>query len=119
MATELAIRFIVGGAIVSVFAILGDVASPKTLSGVFGAAPSVALATLALAYAKHGGEYVSVEARSMLVGALAFGVYAAACVVLARQPGLPVWVGAAAAWAAWLVVALVGHAALVASGVTS
>jgi len=49
MATELAIRFVVGGAIVSVFAVLGDVVCPKTLSGVFGAAPSVALATLALA----------------------------------------------------------------------
>jgi len=54
----------------------------------------------------------------MLVGALAFGVYATACVVVARQPGLPVWLGAAAA-GAWLVVALAGHAALVASGVTS
>ena len=52
-------------------------------------------------------------------GALAFGVYAAACVVVARQPGLPVWLGAAAAWAAWLVVALAGHAALVAAGVRS
>jgi hypothetical protein len=41
---------------------------------------TVALATLALAYAKHGGEYASIEARSMLVGALAFGFYAAACV---------------------------------------
>jgi len=119
MATELAIRFVVGGVIVSVFAVLGDVVRPKTLAGVFGAAPSVALATLALAYAKHGGDYASVEARSMLVGALAFGVYAAACVGVARQPGLPVWIGAAAAWAAWLVVALAGHAALVASGVTS
>ena len=119
MATELAIRFVVGGVIVSVFAVLGDVVCPKTLSGVFGAAPSVALTTLALAYAKHGGEYAAVEARSMLVGALAFGVYAAACVVVTRQPGLPVWLGAAAAWGAWLLVALVGHAALVASGMTS
>ena len=119
MATELVVRFLVGGAIVSVFAVLGDVVRPKTLSGVFGAAPSVALATLALAYAKHGGGYAAVEARSMLVGALAFGVYAAACVGVARQPGLPVWVGAAAAWAAWLAVALGGRAALVASGVMS
>ena len=47
MATELVIRFVVGGAIVSLFAVLGDVVCPKTLSGVFGAAPSVALATLA------------------------------------------------------------------------
>ncbi len=41
-------RFLVGGAIVSVFACLGDVLKPKSFAGLFGAAPSVALATLGL-----------------------------------------------------------------------
>jgi len=45
---QLVIRFLVGGVIVSLFAVLGDVLQPKSFAGLFGAAPSVALATLAL-----------------------------------------------------------------------
>ena len=40
------IRFLVGGAVVSVFALIGDLVKPKSFAGLFGAAPSVALATL-------------------------------------------------------------------------
>lgn len=46
--TVLLIRFLVGGAIVTVFSLVGEVIGPKSLAGVFGAAPSVALATLPL-----------------------------------------------------------------------
>jgi hypothetical protein len=45
--TEYVVRFLVGGAVVSAFAMLGDVLRPKSFAGLFGAAPSVALATLA------------------------------------------------------------------------
>jgi hypothetical protein len=38
----------VGGVVVSLFAILGDTLKPKSFAGLFGAAPSVALATLGL-----------------------------------------------------------------------
>jgi len=48
MVGELLVRFLVGGALVSVFALLGDLFEPKSFSGLFGAAPSVAIATLAL-----------------------------------------------------------------------
>jgi hypothetical protein len=41
-------RFLVGGAVVSVFAIVGDRLKPKSFAGLFGAAPSVALSTLGL-----------------------------------------------------------------------
>ena len=40
---------------VSLFAVAGDVLRPKSFAGLFGAAPSVALATLTLAFWKHGG----------------------------------------------------------------
>ena len=43
--TEFLIRFLIGGAIVSAFAMIGDVLRPKSFAGLFGAAPSVALAT--------------------------------------------------------------------------
>jgi hypothetical protein len=60
------IRFFAGSLIVSLLAIMGDVVRPKRFAGLFGAAPSVALVTLTLAFRKHGGLYVSTEGRSMI-----------------------------------------------------
>jgi Protein of unknown function (DUF3147) len=48
------IRFFVGGAVVSTFAILGDVVRPKSFAGIFGAPPPVVLATLALTLHTEG-----------------------------------------------------------------
>ena len=72
---EYVIRFLVGGVIVSAFAVLGDIFRPKSFGGLFAAAPSVALSTLALAVVKDGAGYASTEARSMLAGAAALVVY--------------------------------------------
>ena len=73
---DILVRFVIGGAVVSVFAILGDLFKPKSFAGLFGAAPSVALATLTLTVARDGRWYAAREARSMIVGAIAFFVYA-------------------------------------------
>ena len=43
---EYGLRFLVGGIAVSAFAALGDALRPKSFAGLFGAAPSIALATL-------------------------------------------------------------------------
>ena len=59
------IRFAAGGLIVSLFAMLADILRPKSFAGLFGAAPSVALVTLSLAFFEHGGGYVAAEARSI------------------------------------------------------
>ncbi|HEV7611548.1 MAG TPA: DUF3147 family protein [Steroidobacteraceae bacterium] len=75
-------RFFLGGAIVSLFAVTGDVLRPKGFAGLFAAAPSVALATLTLTLLNDGKAYAATEARSMMVGAIAFLVYALACVYL-------------------------------------
>lgn len=72
---DYAVRFLAGGLIVSAFAMLGDVLRPKSFAGLFGAAPSVALATLALAFEKQGSAYVAIEGRSMTLGAVAFLVF--------------------------------------------
>jgi Protein of unknown function (DUF3147) len=72
---ELLFRFLVGGIVVSAFSTLGDVLKPRSFAGLFGAAPSVALATLALTIVKEGVHYITLEARSMLAGAVALGVY--------------------------------------------
>lgn len=68
-------RFLVGGVLVSAFAVLGDMLRPKSFAGLFGAAPSIALATLALAFWKQGPDYAAIEGRSMLLGAVALGAY--------------------------------------------
>jgi hypothetical protein len=73
---ELLIRFLIGGTVVSSFALLGEVFRPKTFAGLFGAAPSIALASLGLTIVHHGHAYAAVEARSMLLGAIAFFLYA-------------------------------------------
>jgi uncharacterized membrane protein (GlpM family) len=75
--SELVIRFLVGGLVVSLFAMLSDALRPKSFAGLFGAAPSIALATLGLTIHKNGRPYAALESHSMMLGAVAFFVYAA------------------------------------------
>lgn len=72
---DYAFRFMIGGAIVSIFAVVGDILRPKSFAGLFGAAPSVALATLALGFWRHDATYVSAECASMMLGAVALCAY--------------------------------------------
>ena len=108
--TDLLLRFLFGGIIISAFAALGDIFRPKSFAGLFGAAPSLALATLGLTIAHSGWNYAAIEARSMILGAIAFFVYASAAsfVLMRYKPPavavtfglLPVWLGTAVAlWA--------------------
>jgi hypothetical protein len=68
-------RFLIGGLVVSAFATIGGLFKPTSFAGLFGAAPSVALATLALAISNSGKTYAGVECRSMLVGAAGLCLY--------------------------------------------
>ena len=100
---EILLRFAIGGMMVSSFAILGDVFKPKSFAGLFGAAPSVALATIVLTVTKEGRSYVAIEARSMLIGACAFLLYAwIVCRALlpGRWSALPVTFSALPLWCA-------------------
>jgi hypothetical protein len=116
LAGELAIRFVLGGVIVSLFSLAGDLWKPKTFSGIFGASPSVALASLALTFGKQGPAVVSTLGRSMVVGSVALFVYAAACVGAVKHEKWPVSLSAVYAWVAWIVVAFAGLGAGVALG---
>ncbi len=98
---ELLWRFLLGGALVSVFALIGDVVRPKRFAGIFGGAPSVALATLALTAYKSGAAIASLEARSMILSSLGFVLYAfTAQRLLAAARWSPLWVslGALPIW---------------------
>jgi hypothetical protein len=110
---ELALRFLIGGAVVSAFAMMGDVFKPKSFAGLFGAAPSVALATLGIGVLQNGKEYAALEARSMIGGAIAFFLYASVVsrimmrhktsALWTTAASLPVWlVCAFSAWFWWL-----------------
>jgi uncharacterized membrane protein (GlpM family) len=111
--TDLLIRFAIGGVVVSLFALIGDLLKPKSFAGLFSAAPSVALASLGLTIAKQGRMYASLECRSLVFGAIALGLYAAVLSRLllrgrmhplaAALVSLPVWFAAALAlWCGFL-----------------
>jgi hypothetical protein len=51
-------RFIAGGVAVFAFAALGDFLRPKSFAGLFGAAPSIALATILITLWKKGALFV-------------------------------------------------------------
>lgn len=98
---EILLRFVIGGAVVSGFAILGELFKPKSFAGLFGAAPSVALATLTLTLASDSRWYAAREARSMIVGAVAFFVYASLVSSLTmhrKWKALPVTSGSVLVW---------------------
>jgi uncharacterized membrane protein (GlpM family) len=110
---QLVFRFIIGGLLVSIFAVMGDGLKPKSFAGLFGAAPSVALATLGLTILVDGKDYAALEARSMIPGACAFLGYSWLCTrVLAKGrtraitvtvSGLILWLaGAIAGWLIFL-----------------
>ena len=110
---EYILRFLLGGLIVSIFASIADVLRPKGFAGLFGAAPSVALATLGLTLTSEGKLYAALEARSMIAGAAAFLLYAVCCVYFIgvrhakAAPTaftlLAVWaIGALGLWSLWL-----------------
>jgi uncharacterized membrane protein (GlpM family) len=103
---EALVRFLIGGLFVSAFALLGDSLKPKSFAGLFGAAPSVALATLLLTIHSQGVAFAATEARSMMFGAIAFFVYALAVCYSMMRFNLPASIVASIGILVWLAVAL-------------
>jgi hypothetical protein len=102
---DYAFRFLAGGVIVSLFAVLGDVLRPKSFAGLFGAAPSVALATLPIGFWTKGADYIAVEARSMVLGALALTIYSVIVCQLLMRLRWSALAATSAATVAWLFIA--------------
>ena len=103
--TEYFLRFIVGGVVVSTFAMLGDVLRPKTFAGLFGAAPSVALATLGIAVYQHGANYAALQSHAMMAGAIALAVYSVVVCHLLVRARLRAEPAALLSLVVWLIVA--------------
>jgi hypothetical protein len=99
------IRFLIGGISVSAFALLGDLFKPKSFAGLFGAAPSVALATLGLSVIAQGRQHAEIQSLSMMAGAIALFCYSSCVswIMMHRNHGalwvtifaLPVWLATA------------------------
>jgi uncharacterized membrane protein (GlpM family) len=106
-------RFLLGGALVSAFAFVADVVRPKRFAGLFAAAPSVAIATLALTASASGADVARIEARSMMVSSCAFVLYA---LTVKRALASARWPAARTTFAAlgvWLLIAWGVGAALI------
>jgi hypothetical protein len=113
--TEYVIRFLVGGAVVSAFAMIGDILRPKSFAGLFGAAPSVALATLGIAIYQHGTNYAAAQSQAMIAGAIALSVYSILVCQLLIRARLHAAPATLLSLVVWLVVA-VGVLALAGGG---
>jgi uncharacterized membrane protein (GlpM family) len=74
----IAIRAVVAGTLVVAFAMIGNVVEPKRFAGLFGAAPSIALANLLVVVASEGDVSATKELRAMICGAVGFVAYCAA-----------------------------------------
>ena len=99
---NLILRFLIGGLFVSFFAALGDSFKPKSFAGLFGAAPSVALAGLILTWSDSGSNAAATAARSMIPGALALALYSFSCSLAVRRTSVPPWLSAGLLWVEWL-----------------
>lgn len=100
----LAIRALIGGTFVVLFALLGEILTPKRWAGVFSAAPSVALANLIVLTIDKGPAEAATASQGMIIGAIAFVAAALAGVWLVREHGAKL--GSAAMCGVWLLVAV-------------
>jgi hypothetical protein len=103
--TEYVVRFLVGGLVVSAFAMLADVLRPKSFAGLFGAVPSVALVTLGIAVYQHGATYATLQSHSMMAGAIGLAVSSVVVCHLLVRAGLRAAPATLLSLVVWLIVA--------------
>jgi hypothetical protein len=100
----LALRGLAGGSLVVLFAMISEAVKPKAFAGLFSAAPSVAIASLAITVLTDG----PAKARESSIGMVVGGVGMAACCLLAVAaiPKLKAFKGSLVAMAGWVTVSL-------------
>ncbi len=79
------LKGLAGGALVVAFALLSQSLKPKRFAGLFGAAPAVAIAGLALALASKGAHEARDDSLGMIAGSVGMLVYALATTKLVRS----------------------------------
>ena len=99
----LAIKVLAGGTFVVAFSLLAEVLKPKSFSGLFSAAPSVALASLLVTALDKGPKADELYTAGMIAGSVGM---VACCIVagLATDKLGPIR-ASAVSWATWLLFA--------------
>lgn len=102
-AIALLVKALAGGSLVVAFSLLSESLQPKRFAGLFGAAPAVAIAGLAVTLVSNGVFDARRDTLGMVAGSAGMVAYAAATVPLLRRAtsftssaaGLLVWAGVA------------------------
>src|SRR5215469_13902348 len=97
-------KFVAGGALVCVFALVSEVFAPKRFAGIFSAAPSVLTAGLAVTLIAETASKAALDAQGAAAGAEGLIAYCLVASPLVRR--FKALGGAALATLVWLVVAM-------------
>jgi hypothetical protein len=100
----LAIKAVVAGTFVCGFAAIGEFLRPRGLAGVFAAAPSVALASLAVTSVATGAGSATSQATAMVAGSAALVTYCLVGIESVKRFGA--LHGSITAMVAWFAVAI-------------
>jgi uncharacterized membrane protein (GlpM family) len=99
----IAVKGLIGGLAVVAFSLIAECARPKRFAGLFAAAPSVALASLAITAANKSAKGTLPYARGMLIGSAGMFAYCVVSQFLIER--LRALAGSIISWLAWFVVA--------------
>ena len=99
----IAIRALLGGSAVCLFALVGQALQPKKFAGIFAAAPAVAVAALAISIATKGPAVGRANALGMVAGAAGMIAYCLVAVFVLRR--VRALAGSLAVMPAWAAVA--------------
>jgi uncharacterized membrane protein (GlpM family) len=98
------VKALAGGSLVVLFSLLSESLLPKRFAGLFGAAPSVAIAGLAVTLVSKGVVDARDDSLGMIAGSVGMVAYACAAVLLLKRT--PSLVASVAGSGVWLVVAV-------------
>jgi hypothetical protein len=99
----IATKTLLGGLAVIGFSLVGHAGQPKRFAGLFSAAPSVALASLAITVVTKGADGAVPYARGMLIGSAGMLAYCLISLFLIER--LHALLGSMLVWLIWLAVA--------------
>jgi uncharacterized membrane protein (GlpM family) len=108
---EVAVKTVAGGVLVVVFAVISEAVKPKRFSGIFAAAPAVALAGMIVSGVAKGRHDIHSAAGGMIAGGVAIALYCLTVALL--HPRLKALRAALVALPVWLVSAAITYAAIV------
>ncbi len=101
-------KFVAGGLLVCIFAVISQICMPKQFSGIFSTAPSVLLAGLAVTLVTKGATYAMLTAEGAIAGAIGLIFYCVmATPMLKRHQAL---VGSILSLSAWFLVSFCAFA---------